>query len=64
MWTVTHGFFIQMGGLILYDNGYPKEVLDYRRLTELLQKKQINASTVTEHDLQDRSKGDAVSRPL
>lgn len=53
-----------MGGLILYDNGYPKEVLDYRCLTELLQKKQINASTVTEHDLQDRSKGEAVSKAV
>ncbi|KAF5309498.1 hypothetical protein D9619_012289 [Psilocybe cf. subviscida] len=64
LWTRTHGFFIQMGGFILYENGYPKEVLDYERLKELLLNDAIDAPTVTERELQDRSKGDAVSKAI
>ncbi|KAF5310083.1 hypothetical protein D9619_010539 [Psilocybe cf. subviscida] len=64
LWTTTHGFFIQMGGFILYDNGYPKEVLNYERLAELLRSEKIDAPAVTERDLQDRSKGDAISKAI
>ncbi|KAF5309882.1 hypothetical protein D9619_010566 [Psilocybe cf. subviscida] len=63
-WTTTHGFFVQMGGFILYENEYPKEVLDYDRLKELLRDKAIDQPTVTERDLQDRSKGDAISKAI
>ncbi|KAF5309915.1 hypothetical protein D9619_010541 [Psilocybe cf. subviscida] len=63
-WTSTHGFFIQMGGFIRYENEYPREVLDYTRLAELLRKKAIDVLTVTERDLRDRSKGDAVSKAI
>lgn len=63
-WTITHGFFVQMGGFMLYDNGYPKEVLSYARLVELLNDKVINAPTVTERDLPDRSKGDTISKAI
>ncbi|KAF5309881.1 hypothetical protein D9619_010565 [Psilocybe cf. subviscida] len=63
-WTTAHGFFIQMGGFILYENGYPKEVLDYERLVQLLQDKAIDAPTVTERNLQDRSKGDTISKGI
>lgn len=51
---------MQMGGFILYENEYPKEVLNYSRLAELLRNKYIDAPTVTERNLQDRSKGDTI----
>ncbi|KAF5310086.1 hypothetical protein D9619_010536 [Psilocybe cf. subviscida] len=63
-WTVTHGFFIQMGGFILYNNGRPKEVLDYQLLMKLLREKAIDPPTVTERELQDRSKGDTISKAI
>lgn len=53
-----------MGGFILYDNEYPKEVLDYNRLKELLLNGAIDAPTVTECELQDRSKGDTISKGI
>ena len=63
-WTIAHGFFIQMGGFILYANGYPKEVLTFERLSQLLHEKAIYPPTVTERELQDRSKGDTVSKAI
>ncbi|KAF5310084.1 hypothetical protein D9619_010538 [Psilocybe cf. subviscida] len=53
-----------MGGFILYENGYPVKVLDYVDLAELLQAKVIDPPTVTERDLQDRSKGDTTSKAI
>lgn len=64
IWTTTHGSFIQMGGFILYENGYPIEVLDYNRLAELLRNKAIIAPAVTERNLQDRSTGNIVSKGI
>ncbi|KAF5310136.1 hypothetical protein D9619_010570 [Psilocybe cf. subviscida] len=63
-WSMTHGFFIQMGGFILYDDEYPTEVLDYELLAKLLRNDAIEALTVTERDLEDHSKGDAVSKGI
>lgn len=63
-WTMAHGFFIQMGGFVLYENEYPKEVLDYKRLAGLLWDKAIDAPITTESDLWDRSKGDSVSKTI
>lgn len=48
----------------MYENEYPKEVLDFDRLVQLLRDKVIDAPTVTERDLQDRSKGDTVSKAI
>jgi hypothetical protein len=53
-----------MGGFILYENEYPKEVLDYDRLAQLLQDKYIDVPTITERELQDRSKGDTISKVI
>lgn len=63
-WTSTHGFFIQMGGFVLYENEYPKEVLDVSLLYQLLHNKAIDTPIVTERDLQDRSKGDSISKAI
>ncbi|KAF5324123.1 hypothetical protein D9619_011281 [Psilocybe cf. subviscida] len=61
-WTISHGFFIQMGGFILYQDNYPKQVLDYDRLAALLRSKSIDLPTISTRDLDDRSKGDAISK--
>ncbi|KAF5309445.1 hypothetical protein D9619_012474 [Psilocybe cf. subviscida] len=60
--TITHGFFVQMGGFVLYEGEYPKEVLDYKTLVDLIQDGAIDPPTVTERDLQDRSKSDATAK--
>ncbi|KAF5328375.1 hypothetical protein D9619_013262 [Psilocybe cf. subviscida] len=63
-WTVAHGFFVQMGGFLLYDKGYPTAVLDYRRLGHLLRTRSIDPPAVTEAELEDRSKGNAISKSI
>lgn len=63
-WTTTHGFFIQMGGFVLYKNEYPDEVIDYDLLVYHLRKKTIDAPTVTKRELDDRSKGDTISKAI
>ncbi|KAF5328418.1 hypothetical protein D9619_013319 [Psilocybe cf. subviscida] len=63
-WTITHGFFVQMGGFLLYEKGYPTAVLDYGRLEQLLRNGFIAPLSVTEGEIQDRSKGNAISKSL
>lgn len=53
-----------MGGFMLYDDEYPIEVLDYSRLVQLLKDQAIDAPMVTERSLQDRSKGDTISKGI
>ncbi|KAF5328377.1 hypothetical protein D9619_013261 [Psilocybe cf. subviscida] len=53
-----------MGGFLLYDKGYPTAVLDYRRLEHLLRNRLIDPPTVTEAELEDRSKGNAISKSI
>ncbi|KAF5319408.1 hypothetical protein D9619_008553 [Psilocybe cf. subviscida] len=61
-WSQTHGFFIQMGGFVLYERGVPTQVLDYPHFKRLLKSKSIDAPLITKSDIQDRSKGDAISK--
>lgn len=61
---MTHGFFLQMGGFVLYENEYPKKVLVFSSFISALHGKKIDAPTVTEQELQDRSKGNAISKAI
>ncbi|KAF8950663.1 hypothetical protein BDZ97DRAFT_1618016, partial [Flammula alnicola] len=63
-WTMTHGYFIQMGGFTLFHGDAPKEVLSPKRLKYLAAKGEIEFPNITEEEIQDRSKGDALSKTL
>lgn len=66
-WSRTHGFFIQMGGFLLYDpSGSPLRALDYDTIAQLLRQRAISSSdiSITEREIYDRSKGDAVSKGI
>ncbi|KAF8173471.1 hypothetical protein BJ912DRAFT_1147789 [Pholiota molesta] len=53
-WTLAHGFFLQMGGFMLCESGRPIQTLP----------RVIDPPRITEEDIQDRSKGDAISKTL
>jgi hypothetical protein len=53
-----------MGGFMLFDGTDPKEVLTPQRLEELYNQGAIAFPTVTEEEINDRSKADAVSKGL
>lgn len=61
---MTHGHFLQMGGFMLMDGNVNKGVLTAQRFQELLGQKKINLPTITEEEIQDRSKGDGLSKTI
>ncbi|XP_006460427.1 hypothetical protein AGABI2DRAFT_203489 [Agaricus bisporus var. bisporus H97] len=61
-WTKTHGFFIQMGGFMLYRDGLPVEVLTYESFKEHIDKKEIDVPRITERTINDKSKSDYLSK--
>ena len=64
MWTKTHGYFIQTGGFVLFHGPRRIGVLSPERLEELSKKRLIEFPTITEEEIKDRSKGDALSKTL
>ena len=63
-WTMTHGYFIQMGGFILYEGETAKGVLTAEKMESLLTEGRIDLPTIDEDEIQDRSKGDGISKSL
>jgi hypothetical protein len=71
-WTLAHGFFLQMGGFMLCESGRPIQTLrdrtwldeDNTSLIWNIQQEVIDPPRITEEDIQDRSKGDAISKTL
>ncbi|KAF8169395.1 hypothetical protein BJ912DRAFT_1067185 [Pholiota molesta] len=63
-WTKTHGYFIQMGGFMLFDGTVKKGVLSFAHFESLLHQEEIPFPEVTEEEIQDRSKGDWLSKGL
>ncbi|KAF8188028.1 hypothetical protein BJ912DRAFT_408550 [Pholiota molesta] len=70
-WTLAHGFFLQMGGFMLCESGRPVQTLidgsrkennEETRLLWNIQQKVIDPPRITEEDIQDRSKGDDISK--
>ena len=53
-----------MGGFMLYQGERPKGVLSPRQLEELFSEGKIEFPTVTEKEIKDRSKADALSKTL
>ena len=63
-WTKTHGYFIQMGGFILFEENVAKGVLSPEKFSELLTAEKIEIPTVTAEEIEDRSKADGFSKTI
>ncbi|KDR79733.1 hypothetical protein GALMADRAFT_61863 [Galerina marginata CBS 339.88] len=63
-WTMSHGYFIQMGGFMLYNNDKPIGVLDPAGLDRLVKEDIVAMPRITEQEIQDRSKSDGLSKAL
>jgi hypothetical protein len=61
-WTITHGFFVWMGGFVLYVNDEPRAVLRPEELQRFVNEGSVDMPVIPEEDLQDRSKGDVLSK--
>ncbi|KAF9566529.1 hypothetical protein CPC08DRAFT_100398 [Agrocybe pediades] len=63
-WTKTHGFFLQMGGFVLYKKGKAYAVLQWDTLVELCEAGRINLADVTESKINDHSKADGFGKAI
>ena len=61
-WTKIHGYFIQMGGFILFEGNVAKGVLSPEKFSELFTAGKIEIPTVTAEEIEDRSKADGFSK--
>ena len=64
-WTMAHGFFIGMGGFTLHDQrGTAVKVLEPEELEKLYNEGKVAWPSTTEEEIQDRSKGDYLSKGI
>jgi hypothetical protein len=64
-WTMTHGFFLIMGGFTLHDErGTALRILELIELESLSEGGKIEWPLITEAEIQDRSKGDYLSKAI
>ncbi|KAG1721672.1 hypothetical protein EDB19DRAFT_1646311 [Suillus lakei] len=64
-WTQMHSFFLLMGGFMLYDaDRKPYHTLQPDQLLKLIGAGCIDAPTITENQICDRSKGNVISKGL
>lgn len=60
-WTITHGFFVWMGGFILYVDGQPRATLTPDELLHFVLQGSVDMPVIPKADIKDRSKGDIAS---
>jgi hypothetical protein len=63
-WTRAHSFFLIMGGFVLHEGGKPVRVLEAKGLEELSEAGKIEWPTITKDEIEDRSKGDYLSKTI
>ncbi|QIX01425.1 hypothetical protein AMS68_006942 [Peltaster fructicola] len=65
-WTVSHGFFADMGGFILHqaDDDQPPYPVNSRQLAYLVEKGYIACPSITTLEIWDRSKADTMAKLL
>jgi hypothetical protein len=61
-WTISHGFFALMGGFMLFDGRTPAQTLLSDQLDSLSGSGEIEFPEITEKEVQDRGKGDALAK--
>ncbi|KAF9549270.1 hypothetical protein CPC08DRAFT_675049, partial [Agrocybe pediades] len=63
-WTRTHGFFLQMGGFMLREEGKKDRVLGWEALMAYYKQGRLDLSDVTEDRINDHSKADWFAKGL
>jgi hypothetical protein len=64
-WTMTHAFFLIMGGFTLHDErGTALRILEPIELESLSEAGKIAWPSISEEEIQDRSKGDYLSKAI
>ncbi|KAF9442686.1 hypothetical protein P691DRAFT_738710, partial [Macrolepiota fuliginosa MF-IS2] len=61
-WTITHGFYVQMGGFVLYEGDELICVLTCKDLIQLVQNGDADPPMISEDEIMDKSKGSLFSK--
>ncbi|KFY91667.1 hypothetical protein V500_04537 [Pseudogymnoascus sp. VKM F-4518 (FW-2643)] len=63
-WTIRHGFFADMGGMLLQPKDSTPFLVNSRQLAYLVEKKYVRCPVITEDEIWDKSKADILTRIL
>ncbi|KAG1897019.1 uncharacterized protein F5891DRAFT_1192432 [Suillus fuscotomentosus] len=61
-WTQKHSFFVLMGGFMLYKDREPSRTLQPTHILILIRQRCIDVPTLTADRIDDKSKGNAISK--
>ncbi|KAI9658342.1 MAG: hypothetical protein M1821_002475 [Bathelium mastoideum] len=63
-WKLRHGFFADMGGILLQPRDSTPFLINSRQLAYLVQHNYLDCPTITEEEIWDKSKADTLARIL
>ncbi|KXN83816.1 hypothetical protein AN958_01053 [Leucoagaricus sp. SymC.cos] len=63
-WSETHGFYVVMGGLMLYQDKQPLYTLQYSTMERLYREGLIDLPIVSKREIMERSKDGIVSKAM
>ncbi|KAG2343496.1 hypothetical protein BDR05DRAFT_884437 [Suillus weaverae] len=63
-WTITHGFFVWMGGFMLCVNDEPRATLTPDNLLHFVDEGSVDMPVISQVEVEDRSKGDGLSKGI
>lgn len=63
-WTVTHGFYADSGGFLLHAQGSKPFPVTAKQIVYLVKSGSIDMPTITEDEINDKSKADRVAKAL
>lgn len=63
-WTMTHGFYAEMGGFVLEDPHFPPFPVTTSQICYLVQNQYMDMPDITREEIQDKSKADGAVKVL
>lgn len=63
-WTMTHGFYAEMGGFVLEDPYFPPFPVTTSQICYLVRNQYIKMPNITREEIQDKSKADGAVKVL
>lgn len=63
-WTIRHGFFADMGGILLQPRDGAPFLVNSRQLAYLVEKKYVPVPSITAEEIWDRSKADTLAKTI
>lgn len=63
-WTLRHGFFADMGGILLQPKDSPSFLVNSRQLAYLVKEGYVQIPSITAEEIWDRSKADTLAKTI